>query len=135
MIRRWIHGHHSQVKEAQTKRMPWIRRARVKGQRRWLESSTTFADGFIDLVIAGCVEQPGLPPIMGVACEHWDQDLPGETTDKIDLTVYYYGALEFFTDSALIPAEPAVPLNLREEVVPTPKWILPEREEESDEEE
>lgn len=127
MIRRWIHEHHAGIKTAQATRMPWIRRAKVKGLRRWLESSQTFADGFIDLVVAGCLEKPGLPPIMGIACEYWDQEVPGETTDTINLTVYYYGPLELFNEAAWIPAVPEVPLHAYESVVPTPTWILPRR--------
>lgn len=128
MIKHWLHETNLSIQLNKTSRMPWIRKVTARGPLRWMQDSNDLADGFIEILVSGLIEKPGLPPIMGIAAEVWQDDgvsADGDRANEIEYTVYYYGAMEFYADTSVLPGEPDVPLHAEEEIASTPIWILP----------
>lgn len=120
-VKRWIHEHHMTIQNNKAARMPWIRKTTYPGANDWLLDSKAFSDGFVDLIVSGALERPGLPPIMGVAVELWRET----HEDVVAYTLYYYGAMEFYADPRQLIQPPDVPLHANETIVEPPAWVLP----------
>jgi hypothetical protein len=124
--RRWVHETNATVLQNKEGRLDWIRKTTFTVPRLYFDQEGDgFPAGFVELLVTLFVEQPGCPPIMGVACE---VEVEEEEKELLH-TVWYYNANEFYADFAGEVHRPAGKLHEAETCEEPPEWVWPPDEE------
>ena len=130
-VRRWLHETNVTVLQNKEGRLDWIRKTTFTVPRLYFDKEGDgFADGFVELLVNLFVEQPGCPPIMGIACEIEVED--ASEVDELLHTVWYYNANEFYADFEGEVHTPAGKLHKDETCEAPPEWVWPPEESAND---
>jgi hypothetical protein len=126
--RRWSHATNLAVLQRHEGRLDWIRKTTFTAPRLYFDQEGDGdPTGFVELLVTLFVEQPGFPPIMGVACEVEVE--AADVAKELLHTVWYYNANEFYADFAGEVPSPATKLHVGEVCEEPPAWVWPPDEE------